>query len=72
MNQLVMMTNYFLLTQDQPLRHEPPALTSVFVHLGFINSTEHCLAYCMFLDVGNVLRMALMLLSQRVTVNVCD
>jgi len=28
------------------------------------NSTRHCLAYCMFLDVGNVLGMALLLLSQ--------
>jgi len=51
-------------------RHKPSptfplptlALTCVFVHLGIINSTEHCLAYCMFLDVGNVLRMARLLL----------
>jgi len=40
------------------------ALTCLFVCLGIINSTEHCLAYCMFLDVGTALRMALLLLSQ--------
>jgi len=33
-------------------------------YLGIINSTQHCLAYCMFLDVGTALRMARLLLSQ--------
>jgi len=40
------------------------AINCVFVRLGIINSTLHYLAYCMFLDVGNVLRIALLLLSQ--------
>jgi len=40
------------------------ALTCMFVRLGIINSSSHCLAYCMFLDVGNALRMARLLLSQ--------
>jgi len=39
--------------------------TDPFVKVLALNScTEHCLAYCMFLDVGKALRTARLLLSQ--------
>jgi len=61
----------FTWTLHNPAPPPPPAfplltraLTCVFVRLGVINRTWRCLAYCMFLDVGNALRMSHLLLSQ--------
>jgi len=46
------------LVQERQVRPSNPSTNCVFVRPAVINSTLHCLAYCMFVDVGNAIRIA--------------